>query len=74
MEMWLNYDKNSPLLLSLQRFQPSRAGGLVVVDELHGAGSRRRSRWGRRSRWRQAWGLDESRTGPPFADSVRSSR
>ena len=57
--MWLNYDKNSPLFLSLQRFQPSRAAGPVVVDEPSGAESRWRSRWARRSRWRQAWGLYE---------------
>jgi hypothetical protein len=64
--MWLNYDKNSPIFLSLQRSQPSRAAGIVVVDERHGVGSRWRSRWARRSRWRQAWGFDE-----PYGATVR---
>jgi hypothetical protein len=59
MEMWLNYDKNSPLLLPLQRFQPSRAAGLVAVDEPSGAGSRRWSRWGSGADGVRLGGLDE---------------
>lgn len=64
--MWLNYDKNSPFFLSLQRFQPSRAAGLVVVDERHGADSRWRSRWLGGADGVRLGGLDE-----PFGATVR---
>jgi tetratricopeptide (TPR) repeat protein len=64
-EDWCRGNPGGYLLIPRRNVGEFAAYG-TVVDELHGAGSRWRSRWGRRSRWRQAWGFDE-----PYGAAVR---